>query len=97
VPVSEGAEVASSPVLRTADELQAEYFLQALDAEKSEVCELLETALDELAGFQRAGDLAGVRHHQRTINELESEVRRVDRMLLVLRVRLGLPALRRTL
>ena len=97
MPVSEGAEVASSPLLRIADELQAEYFLQALDAEKSEVWELLETRLDELAGFQRAGDLAGVRHHRRTIKELESELRRVDRMLLALRVRLGLPTLRRTL
>jgi hypothetical protein len=98
VPVSGVAEAATSPVLRPADQLQAEYFLRALDACKSELCELLEVRMDELAGCQRAGDLASIRRHQRiqrSIKELESEIRRVDRMLVALRVRLGLPTLRR--
>jgi hypothetical protein len=95
--MSEGAEIASFPMLRDADGMQAEYFWRMLDGRKAEVCELLETQLDALARYQRAGDLAGVRRHKRIVKNLESEVRTVDRMLLALRVRLGLPTLRRTL
>ena len=95
MPMSEGAEITSFPVLRDADMLQAEYFWRLLDGRKSEVCELLETHLDALARLQRAGELAGVRRQRRIVKPYESELRSVDRMLVALRVRLGLPTLRR--
>jgi hypothetical protein len=90
-------QVAVFPVLRDAEMRQAEYFWRLLDGRKSQVCELLEAQLDALARFQHAGDLAGVRRHQRIVKVLASEVRTVDRMLLALRVRLGWPTLRKTL
>ena len=97
LPMSEGAEIAGFPVLRDADLQQAEYFRWLLDRHKCEVCEALEAELDALATFQRDGDLCGVRRHQRFVKALEYELRTVDRMLLALRLRLGLPTLRRTL
>ena len=97
VRMSEGAEVARFPLWREADLAQAEYFWRLLDARKAEVCERLEAQLDALARFQRAGDLGGVRRHRRIVKTLESEVATMDRMLVALRVRLGLPTLRRSL
>jgi hypothetical protein len=80
----------------SADTKQAVYFKQLLDRRKSEVCELLETELDALARVQRMGCAAGVRRHRRTVNALEAELRTIDRLVLALRVRLGMPTLRRT-
>ena len=95
--MSKGANVADWPGRPDADMQQAEYFWRMLDGRKAEICDLLEGQLDALASFQRAGDLGGVRCHRRIMEALESELRTVDRMLLALRVRLGLPTLRRTL
>ena len=92
--MSEGAEITSFPLLRDADTRQAEYFWRLLDRHKAEVCELLEARLDALAGDERAGDLVGVRRQRRIVKALEAELRTVDRMLVALRVRLGLPTLR---
>jgi hypothetical protein len=92
-----GVKVATFAVQRTADTEQAEYFRQLLDGRKCEVCELLEAELDALARAQHTGCLAGVRRHRRLVKALEADLRTVDRMLVALRVRLGLPTLRRTM
>ena len=84
------------PMGESADTKQAVYFKQLLDRRKSEVCELLETELDELARVQRMGCAVGVRRHRRMVNALEAELRTIDRLVLALRVRLGMPTLRRT-
>ena len=81
----------------SADAQQAEYFWRLLDSRKAEVCELLEAELDALENVKRTGCLVGVRRHRRAVRALEAELRTVDRMLLALRVRLGLPTLRRTI
>jgi hypothetical protein len=94
--MTKGVEVANSPVLREGDLRQAEYFRQMLDGRKAEICEQLEAELDALARFQSAGDAARAGRHRRLVKALESELRTVDRMLLAVRVRLGLPTLRRT-
>jgi hypothetical protein len=83
------------PVLRHADMRQAEYFWRLLDARKAEVCELLEAQLEAQQGSQC--DRAGARRRQRLVRALESELRSLDRMLVALRVGLGLPTLRRGL
>ena len=90
----EGASVRMLP--GTADAQQAEYFRQLLDHRKVEVCDLLEVELDALARVQRTGSTVGLRHHRKMVRALEAELRTVDRLLLALRVRLGLPTLRRT-
>lgn len=92
-----GVEVATRPVRGTADTDQAEYFRGLLDRRKCEVCERLEAELDALARVQRSGCLGGIRRHRRMVKALEAELRTVDGMLVALRVRLGLPTLRRTL
>ena len=84
------------PMGASGDTEQADYFKQLLDLRKSEVCELLEAELDALERVQRAGCPVGVRRHRRMVNALEAELRTVDRLLLALRVRLGMPTLRRT-
>lgn len=89
-------EVVSIPVLRNADIEQAEYFCRLFGGMKSQVCELLEMRLDEMVLLQRAGDLAAVRRHRHIVNQLESELRTLDQLLLKLRIRLGLPTLRRS-
>jgi hypothetical protein len=89
--------VARFPVLRDADKQQAEYFWHMFDGRKSEICEQLEARLDALARCQRDGDLGGVRRQKHLVRALEFDLRRIDRMLLALRVRLGMPTLRRTL
>ena len=95
--VNVGADAFGLSVLRGGDVQQAEYFLRLLDLRKSEACELLETHLDSLARLQRAGDLTGVRRRRQIVKAFESELRTLDRMLVALRIRLGLPVLRRTL
>lgn len=80
----------------SADIKQAEYFLQLLDRRKSEVCELLEAELDALARVKRMGCPVGVRRNARMVTALEAELRTIDRLVLALRVRLGMPTLRRT-
>ena len=96
VPMSKGVEVVSVPALSN-DLRQAEYFWRLLDSRKAEVCELLEAELDALEGVQRTGCLVGVRHHRQRVKAFEAEIRGVDRMLLALRVRFGMPTLRRTM
>jgi hypothetical protein len=89
-------QVVTVPLL-TADLQQAEYFLRLLSSRKAEVCELLEVQLDALERVRDAGCLDGVRRHRRSVNTLEAELRALDRMLVALRVRLGLPTLRHTI
>ena len=84
------------PMGESADIKQAEYFKQLLDHRKSEVCERLEAELDALERVQRTGCADGVRRHRRMVNALEAELRTIDRLVLALRVRLGMPTLRRT-
>jgi hypothetical protein len=93
--MTRGVDGATSCAARDADLDQAEYFLRLLDRQKVEVCEALEAELDALARFQRAGDLAGVRRKRRIVKALEAELRTVDQLLIALRVRLGMPTLRR--
>ena len=83
--------------VRSADVQQADYFWRILDSRKAEVCELLEAELDALARVQRAGCLEGSRRHRRAVKTLKAELRSLDQMLIALRVRLGLPMLRRTM
>jgi hypothetical protein len=94
--MTQGAELAKSSSGRDADLYQAEYFWRLLDGRKVEVCEALEAELDALARFQRAGDLTGVRSKRRIVRVLEAELRTLDQLLVALRIRLGLPTLRRT-
>jgi hypothetical protein len=94
--MTQGAEFANISSGRDADVCQAEYFWRLLDQRKVEVCEALEAELDALARFQRAGDLAGVRCKRRIVRALEAELRTLDQLLVALRIRLGLPTLRRT-
>jgi hypothetical protein len=56
----------------------------------------LEAQLDALESALQAGCLDGVRRHRRMVKAYETELRTLDRLLLALRVRLGLPTLRRT-
>jgi hypothetical protein len=92
-----GAAFSTRTVQLAAATAQAEYFLGLLEGRKREVCELLESQLDDLTRLQRKGCLVAIRRKRRIVKELEAEVRTVDRMLVALRVRLGLPTLRRTL
>ncbi len=94
---SELPEVASLRAMQNGDGQQAEYFRQLLDERKSGLCEQLEAELYALASFQRAGSPAGVRRHKRVVKALECELRTIDRLMMALRLRLGLPTLRRTL
>ncbi len=94
--MSAQAEGANSAAMRDGDTQQAEYFRQVLDARKCKLCELLEAELDSLARFQRAGSLTGVRRHKRTAKAIQLELQTIDRLMLALRLRLGLPTLRRT-
>ena len=79
----------------SADLQQAEYFWRILDSRKAEVCERLEAEFDALARVNRAGCREGSRRHRRAVKTLEAELRTLDRMLVALRVELGLPTLRR--
>ena len=83
--------------MRNADAEQAEYFWRLLDGRKFELSQHLEAELDELAECQRTGSLTGVRRHKRLVKALQAELRTVDRLMVALRLRLGLPTLRRTL
>ena len=87
-----GSSMAPPP---SADLQQAEYFWRILDSRKAEVCERLEAEFDALARVNRAGCLEGSRRHRRAVKTLEAELRTLDRMLVALRVELGLPTLRR--
>lgn len=94
--MTDGAEVAGFPNMRNPDTEQAEYFLRLLDGRKFELSQVLEAELDELTACQRAGSLTGVRRHKRVVKALQAELRTVDRLMVALRLRLGLPTLRRT-
>ncbi|HUO40570.1 MAG TPA: hypothetical protein VMU34_23205 [Mycobacterium sp.] len=83
-------EAVPVPVMGNADMEQAEYFCRLLDGMKSQVCRQLGARLDELATFQRTGDLLGVRRHQQVVKALDSERETLDRILVALWVRLGL-------
>jgi hypothetical protein len=79
VPMIQGAEVASFAAMREGELQQAEYFWRLLDGRKSEVCELLEGEFEALARFRNAGEVSRMRHHQRFVKALESELRTLDR------------------
>jgi hypothetical protein len=96
VPISKGVTVVKIPA-PSADLQQAEYFRRILDSRKAEVCERLEAEFDALARVQRAGCLDASRRHRRAVKTLEAELRTLDRMLVALRVELGLPTLRQNM
>jgi hypothetical protein len=91
-----GCDTSGCDTSVSADLRQAEYFWQMFDRRKVEICELLETQLDELEKARRNGSHARARIHRRVIKALEAELGTVDRMLFALRSKLGLPTARRT-
>ena len=64
-----------------ADIRQAEYFLGVLGQESAEIGELLVHHRAELAVYEHAGDLAGVRRKKRVVRALEQEALEIEQMV----------------
>lgn len=72
-----------------ADREQAHYFNELLGRQRAELNERLDALRAQVMQLDRAGDTTAVRHKQRVIKALESEVRVIDRMRNALSLRLS--------